>query len=384
MKVLLVATDFPPTMGGIQTMMGGLAPEFSGWDLTVLAPEAPGAVPFDQAQPYRVVRSRRLRARPGAKAAFPGMAAKTLSLALSERPAVMLCAHPIDSLLGPLLRRALGIPYVVITHARELLSPRLRPLLPRLLGEASRVITNSRHTRSMVTALGIPAERVARVPLGYDPRRFADVRPSDLAERLDLVNGPWLLTVSRLADRYKGIDTMLRAMPAITRAVPEARYVVAGDGRLRPELERLSESLGCENRVQFLGRVSDADLVSLYRHCTASVLMSRDAPADGGVEGFGLVLLEANSFGKPVLGGNAGGIPDAVVDGETGLLADPCDPEDVARQAVRLLTDRALAERLGARGRERVYHERTWAACAAELQHIVEEALADRVACRVH
>jgi phosphatidylinositol alpha-1,6-mannosyltransferase len=192
---------------------------------------------------------------------------------------------------------------------------------------------------------------------------------------LDLEGRPWLLTVSRLDERYKGIDTVLRALPLIAAPVPGVRYVVAGDGPLRPYLERLARQLGCRDRVHFLGRVNTEDLVALYRSCTAFVLMSRDRDVDGGAEGFGLVFLEANSFGKPVLGGNSGGIPDAVLDGETGLLADPESIISVSQQAIRLLTDHQLAERLGHQGRERVLRERTWTATADCLKRVVEDAL---------
>jgi phosphatidylinositol alpha-1,6-mannosyltransferase len=387
MRVLFVCTDFPPATGGIQTMMGSLAAELTGWELTVLAPEGPGAEAFDCRQPYRVVRARRLGSGPGgsgprgarthsaARRSLPGMVARTVALATMRRPDLLLCAHPIDSLTGPFLRRALGIPYVVITHSRELRSPRLRPLLPRLFTRATRIMTNSRFTTREVVAMGVPEERVRLLPLGYDAGRFAGVTPSRLPDGLGLAGRPWLLTVARLDDAYKGIDTVLQALPRIAERVPAVQYVVAGDGRLRPDLERLAGALGCRDRAHFVGRVSDADLAALYEGCTAFVMASRDRTSDGGVEGFGLVFLEANSFGKPVLGGNSGGIPDAVLDGITGLLADPEDARHVADQAIRLLTDSDLAQRLGEQGRERVLRERTWSACAGRLQRVVEEAL---------
>jgi phosphatidylinositol alpha-1,6-mannosyltransferase len=121
--------------------------------------------------------------------------------------------------------------------------------------------------------------------------------------------------------------------------------------------------------------VSEAELVALYTHCTAFVMVSRDRDVDGGAEGFGLVFLEANSFGKPVLGGNSGGIPDAVVDGTTGLLVDPESVLSIAEQATRLLTDRHLAHRLGQQGRERALRELSWSASAERLKRTLEQAL---------
>jgi phosphatidyl-myo-inositol dimannoside synthase len=378
MRVLFVCTDFPPATGGIQTMMGSLAAELTEWDLTVLAPDGPGAVAFDRRQSYRVVRAPRLGSGSGARRSLPAMVARTVALAAARRPDMLICAHPVDSLAAPLLRRTLGIPYLVLTYCRELRSPRLRPLLPRLFASAERVLTISGYATREVLSLGVPAERVRLLPLGCDAGRFGRVTPSPLPEELGLTGQPWLLTVARLDDAYKGIDTVLRALPLIAARVPDVSYVVAGDGRLRPELERLADELGCRERVIFAGRVSDADLAALYTECTAFVLASRDRMTDGGVEGFGLVFLEANSFGKPVLGGNSGGIPDAVLDEITGLLADPENVTHVAHQATRLLTDPDLAERLGRQGRERVLQERTWSACADRLRRIAEEALEKR------
>lgn len=375
MKALLLCTDFPPAVGGIQTMLGSLASELGDWDLTVVAPTDRRAREFDRQQPYRIVRAPGMGRTPCARHFLPGLTAQAVRLVLRQRPDVILCGHPALSPLGPLLRTLTGIPYVVFTYGMELRHRLLRPLLPRVFANASGIVTISRWTTREVLAQGCPAQRIRQLPLGFDPHRFQALTPSRLPHDLGLVGRPWLLTVSRLEDPYKGIDTALRALPLIAEQVPDVRYVVAGDGRLRQSLQEQAERLGCRERVLFLGRVSDPDLAALYAHCTAFMLMSRDRETDGGAEGFGLVFLEANSFGKPVLGGDSGGIPDAVVDGTTGLLTDPeCVPH-VAAHAIRLLTDDAFAARLGRQGQERVMRELTWAASARRLQEIVETAL---------
>jgi phosphatidylinositol alpha-1,6-mannosyltransferase len=373
MKALFVCTDFPPATGGIQTMLSSLVAELAGWEVTVVAPAIPGAAAFDVDKPYQVVRVPGIGPGAGARRYIPGLCMKAMAQAFTRRPDMLFCGHPVLCPLGPLLRRTLGTRYVVFTYAMELRNPRLRPLLPRILSRSEKVVTISEFTTREVLQLGVPRPRIVQLPLGFDVRRFEGIQPCQLPRQLGLVGNPWLLTVSRLEKRYKGIDTVLRALPLIAERVPDVRYVVAGDGRLRPDLERLAEQVGCRDRVHFLGRVSSADLVALYSGCTAFVLMSRDRTADGGAEGFGLVFLEANSFGKPVLGGNSGGIPDAVLDGVTGLLADPESLPSVAEQAVRLLTDRDLAERLGRQGRERVLRDLTWSATADCLRRAVEE-----------
>jgi phosphatidylinositol alpha-1,6-mannosyltransferase len=153
---------------------------------------------------------------------------------------------------------------------------------------------------------------------------------------------------------------VIRAMPLILARVPEARYVMVGDGPLRASLERLAIALDVAHAVRFAGEVSDAEVDGWYRACEVFVLAARESGADGGAEGFGIACVEASARGAPVVGGRSGGIPDAVIDGQTGLLVDPRDPGEIAEAVVRLLTEPALAARLGAEGRRRAAEELTW------------------------
>lgn len=171
-----------------------------------------------------------------------------------------------------------------------------------------------------------------------------------------------VLTVARLsrADRYKGVDTLLAAWPAVLRAHPDARLRVVGDGDLRGHLQDLADILGVRGSVDFLGRIDDAALREEYARSTVFALPGRarlgSRPAG---EGFGLVFLEAAAAGLPVVAGRAGGAPEAVRDGETALLVDPEDPGDVAQAVVRLLSDSSARARMGAAGAAWVAAERT-------------------------
>jgi phosphatidylinositol alpha-1,6-mannosyltransferase len=159
--------------------------------------------------------------------------------------------------------------------------------------------------------------------------------------------------VARLEDRYKGHDVITRAMPLVRAQVPDAQWVVIGNGPLRSGLERLATAQGVEDAVHFLGAVSDEERNAWLRR--ASLLAMPSRLPDGGFagEGFGIVYLEAGAYGKPVLAGNVGGALDAVVDGETGLLVDPRNHVAVAAAATRLLRDGELAQRLGTAGAKR-------------------------------
>ncbi|MFB3134014.1 MAG: glycosyltransferase family 4 protein, partial [Rhodothermales bacterium] len=190
----------------------------------------------------------------------------------------------------------------------------------------------------------------------------------DLRDELGLNHQKVVLTISRLVPR-KGIDTVLRALPQVAHQIPDVRYLIGGSGPDRDRLEALSRELHLSDRVQFLGNIPKEDLLRYYNACDVFVMPSReDRPH---VEGFGIAFLEANACGKPVIGAWSGGIPDAVRDGETGLLVEPDDEADLAAAMLRLLRDAPLAARLGRNGRQRVRDEASWDHVADQLYEAI-------------
>jgi phosphatidylinositol alpha-1,6-mannosyltransferase len=171
----------------------------------------------------------------------------------------------------------------------------------------------------------------------------------------------------------KGVDRTLEAVAALASEFPDLVYVVAGDGPQRAELERRASAPDLAGRVRLLGDVEDADVPALHRLAEVFLLPSRREAGDE-VEGFGVSLVEASASGLPVIGGRSGGIPEAVLEGGTGLLVDPDEPASIARALRRLLEDRELARRLGRRGREEVVRHFNWDRAAAEAWQVVEEA----------
>jgi phosphatidylinositol alpha-1,6-mannosyltransferase len=153
---------------------------------------------------------------------------------------------------------------------------------------------------------------------------------------------------------------LIRALPLVLAHHPDAHYVIAGDGPLRPYLQRLAASVGVADKVTFAGAVSDEDLAQWYQRAAVFAMLSRESPSDGGAEGYGLTFIEAGAWGKPVVAGNSGGIPDAVVDGVTGLLVAPTDLAAIADALTRILADPEFAARLGAQGRDRAINELSW------------------------
>jgi phosphatidylinositol alpha-1,6-mannosyltransferase len=283
------------------------------------------------------------------------------------------------------MQARVGVPYGVITYGTELLllsakvdrSAFKRWSARQLIGHAAVVVAISEWTaslaRSVLERLGCAAlaRDVRVVPLGTTPEHFRPgVDPRDVRARYGLDGGRWILTVARL-EWHKGIDTVIKALPAVRAAHPGTRYAVAGVGDRGPHLEQLTRELGLADAVRFLGSVPDADLPALYN--AADLYVGASRLHDLLAEGFGISLVEASACGLAVVGGRSGGVPDAVRDGETGILVDPDDPHAVAAGINQVLGDGELRKRLGVAGRKAVETFYNWDRVARDLIQIDAE-----------
>jgi phosphatidylinositol alpha-1,6-mannosyltransferase len=339
-RLLLLTPDYPPQRGGIQLLSHRLAAGLTGLEVKVLAPDGPGAADFDATSQ---VPTRRVRALSrSARTRIVPLNTVAVREALSFRPDLILSVHIATSPAAAVIRRALGARTVQYFHAREIGGrPRLAAFAAR---QADASISVSSYTSGLLAALGVSRERLNSIPPGVDLP--ADARPQP-AER------PTLVTISRLADRYKGHDVLLQALALVRVRVPDVELVVIGDGPLRPQLEALARAQGLAQSTRFLGSVPDQERDFWLARADLFAMPSRLPGGGQAGEGFGIVYLEAAARGKPVVAGNVGGALDAVIDGQTGLLVDPTNPAAVAEAIVTLLLDRPLALALGSAGAER-------------------------------
>jgi phosphatidyl-myo-inositol dimannoside synthase len=225
----------------------------------------------------------------------------------------------------------------------------------------------SSYTAELLAGAGAPPSADVRlIPPGVDLP--AQARPLAAAR-------PTIVTVSRLADPYKGHDVLIGALALVRAEIPDVEWVVIGDGPLRPGLEALARSTGVADAVRFLGAVDDAERDRRLRSADVFAMPSRLPGAGLAGEGFGIVYLEAGAYGKPVVAGNVGGAPDAVLDGETGLLVDPTDRRALADALTRLLREPELAARLGRAAQARVAGY-AWPAVARRVEALLLEQLA--------
>jgi phosphatidylinositol alpha-1,6-mannosyltransferase len=243
----------------------------------------------------------------------------------------------------------------------------------RSLRTADLNIAVSRYSAEQVIRLaGAPPENVVVLPNPVDTHRFFP--PSDrdgVRARLGWNRRTVLLTIARLVPR-KGIDQVLRALHASENLPDDWLYVIAGRGPMEPELRDLAERLGLAGRVRFFGFVPEDDLVDLYG--AADVFIQPNRCINGDTEGFGIVFLEANACGTPVIGGVAGGTADAIEDGVSGFRVDGESIDSVRLAVERLMTDHTLRKRMGEAGLRRARRDFTLEACARRFEELLAEA----------
>ena len=380
MRLLFITQDFPPDIGGIQTYSVELAQRLAQRceRVEVVAPRRPGADAVDAALGFRV---RRLPARPDllVLAALPLLPA----VARAGRFDVAFHAQWQTAPASLVARALTGYPrrIVVAAHGRELLfaagPPPYQAFLARLrrvvLQNADRFTPVSQFTAGLLEQRGAPPARIRTILNGVNPEQFYPTDASGLRQHLGVEGRTVLLTASRLVPR-KGVDTVLQALPAIVRAVPDVVYLVAGDGPDRARLEAMARDLHLGEHVRFLGKVPHADMNLYYNACDLFLLPAREDPPE--VDGLPLVFLEANAAGKPVICGRASGMPEAVIDGETGRVVPPSDPDALADATRHILTTPGLAARMGAAGRQRAEGPASWDRVADRLEAVLREALA--------
>lgn len=377
-RCLVVANTFPPVHGGSAVVYDSLA-RFGRGRVTVLAPRQDYRFDwpirywreFDRVAPFAVHRIHLLRTpllddapslRKRIMAALQDVAIRIDLLRairrLTRDQAIdVVCIGELvaSGWLAASCRRLFGLRSIVYIHGEEISSRMSYDVdghrRRRALAQADGVVAVSRFTRAALeTTMGVPAGKIALISNGVDLQRFVPrPRRADLLARYNLAGRRVLLTVGRLYAR-KGMDRVIESLPDVRRVLPDISYLLVGDGPYMADLERLATALGVRDAVVFAGSVPDTELIDHYALADGFIMANREMP-DGDTEGFGLVFLEANACGIPVIAGKAGGSVDAVADGVNGLVVDGNEPPQIAAAILRLFQDDALRQRLIETGR---------------------------------
>ena len=375
-RILCVTNDFGPRAGGIETFVMGLIERLPFGSVIVYTSAQEDSAPYDlkwlKEFGVEVVRDKSKILLP-----TPGVAYCVNALVRERKITTVFfgAAAPLG-LLSKGLRRAGVKEIVALTHGHEVWWSKVWPFTMAMksisrhvnhltyLGEFTRSAIASSVTKEA-------AQSMVKIAPGIDTDHFSPVNASQLREELGLTHKKVIVSVGRLVHR-KGQDVLIEAMPAIIEEVPEAHVLMIGEGPYRSYLENRVKTLGLQERVTFIGRIQYADLPQYICAGDLFVMPSRSRLAGLEVEGLGIVYLEASACGLPVIAGNSGGAPDAVLEGETGLVVDGTQKTDVAAAVVQLLLDPDRSKAMGIAGRQWIIREWRWEIWSARFAELLK------------
>lgn len=364
MRTLLITADFPPKQGGAARYYSKLFKSFPRGSLMILAEEDKKSDSFDAGYPHPIIRKHFFTASPKL---FPRWMSLFwfLDRIIRKYDIERICVGQVLPIghVARIVKNFYGIPYYVFVHGMDIaqeMNLRRKMSIKGILKNADGIITNSEFTKNLLCQYNVPLEKTCVItpcpgiapPLNPPPSKGG--------------NGEVILTVGRLVKR-KGIDNLIKAFSELEH--DDAILQIAGSGPEKENLEQLTRDLGIQDRVCFFDDPSDEKLSVLYAGCDIFALPARGIRGD--IEGYGIVCLEANSFGKPVVASRAGGLTEAVINEETGLLVDPENIEDIARASKRLLDNPELRERLGLAGKARAEKDFKWEDRTKQLQEFL-------------
>ena len=378
LNILIFSTDYKPNRGGIAEHTYQVAKHLHqlGCKVFVLSISKRGCVEFDLSQPF-------LTYRVPSVPLFGGLLLFLSLLKVCRREKV---DHVYSTITNPCCELAyLGSFFcryknVVAVHGYEVsydgkglrgwFKRRIRRIRSYIYNRMDRVIAVSGYTRQKLIESGVKPDKIYVVPNGIELKQWEDKSKEEtLIKKHGLYGKKVVLSVGRLVKR-KNHETAIKALNIVRSRLPDVRYLIAGDGPNERELKRMVKMNQLESHVIFLGDYPQDRLNILYNTCDLFVMPNTQVGSS--VEGFGIVFLEANACGKPVIAGRSGGAVDAVVDGETGFLVDPHDEKLLADKIINLLSDTDLASSMGQKGLKRVADQFSWDSVVSRMKVIFE------------
>lgn len=368
LRILIITTFYPPSKGGIQTYTYEIAKNLQnmGDEVTVFSISSNGI--------------RKILSNPFLKVYKEGNKKASLFHVLKSYDRILATTWFPSGLVGVFLSRLHLAPLYISAHGNEILYPESYPLMEKLMvwifDKADKIFAVSNYTKSLVVEKGIPREKIYIVPNGTDPNRFSPkVSFDDILEKYGIRGKRIILSVSRLVER-KNLGAVIRILPEIIEKFPDVVYLIGGEGPMKYEWKKLAHEKGVSDKVIFAGRIPDDELSKYYAMCDIFVMPNKKIKEKGEVEGFGITFLEANACGKPVIGGKSGGVEDAIINSETGILVDPDNENELKEAITTLLSDSSIAHLMGRKGRKRVEEELNWRKVTERLR---EYMVADKV-----
>lgn len=383
MCTLVLSYEFPPAIGGVGYYTYGVAKSLHdiSSNVVVIAPHALGDKDFDRKEQFKIIRvSRILIVRELMMFLFTLYLIKKHSMKRIFNSVWLPCG-----VISFLITRFINVPYFLTVHGSDILDDQniqskfkhfirhnSRWLKHLIFKHAEGIFAVSNFTRKVLVKQKVSKDKINVILNGVDNERF---KPNGKSSRLllkhKLFGQKVILTVARL-DRYKGQDIVIQSLPKVLQKCPDVVYLIVGNGRGKDSLINLVKELKLESHVRFIGYVSDDKLPEYYNLCNVFIMIPHQVKGD--FEGFGLTYLEANACSKPAIGGRTGGVPEAIIDGKTGIIVNPKSIEEISQALITILFNAGLAQKMGEAGRLRVEKELNWRIVASKMWRIMEHA----------
>lgn len=356
---LFVSIDFPPENGGIQNYVYGIVSHLDPKETVVLTSNKSGKEVyenFDQKQKFKTYRIGITN-----KVSFIKQMLQLIVLFfyiffINKR-------HKINELhfgnvmpigiVGPIAKKLFKVKFYPYIHGLDFLESKNNPLKFKLLmfslRHATKIICNSNYTKNQLFNAGIDSETIKIIHPGIPEKNLAGLDKEAVIDKYKLRDKFVLLTVGRLVKR-KGHDKMIESLKEIIQVHSNVKYVICGNGPEQKSLEDLVRDCNLEDYVVFTDNIERSELETIYAVADLFVMLNREIVENGDVEGYGIVFLEAGMYKLPVVGGNNGGVPDAVLNGNTGYLIDSTNVEEIVKTISSFLMDKNNSKKMGENG----------------------------------
>ena len=364
MRNLIITLEYPPQIGGIATYIFNLASHLPPENTVVYAIKNKKQAEFDVKNPWKTY-----RLNPYWWFFWPKwlrLFFQIVTLINQEKIEMLYVNHVLPvGYVAYLIKKFKKIPYALFLHGTDIstavVNKSKRKKFIKLCKEAQTVVVNSDFLKNKLLDVvdGLGDIRVI-YPCPSDLFLNSVVSESDISDlrsRLALSGKKVILTVARMVEG-KGFPHMVRMLPEILKKVPNVVWLVIGDGPKSKEIFEMVQKNSLQNVVRFLGNIDPQDLCKYYRLADLFVLLTHKD--DFHEEGWGTVFLEAAASGLPVVAGRVGGVEEAVLDGQTGLLVDVYNDQSVIPSVVGILADQQTAKKMGQAGKERVMNYFRW------------------------
>jgi phosphatidylinositol alpha-1,6-mannosyltransferase len=377
-KILLVTNDFGPRTGGIETFIIGLLERIKGFDICVFTSNQGDTRSYDRDWQTNfgitIIRDK-------SKILLPSFrlnsAVKKLVRTQNFEVVIFGAAAPLG-LMAKGLRKAGAKKILALTHGHEVWWAKVFPFnvaMKKIGSDVDHLTYLGEFTRSAISKAlkNENSKAMVKIAPGVNTEHFIP-RPDafELRNSLGLNDKKIIISVGRLVHR-KGQDKLIQAMPTVIRKIPNAHLLLVGEGPYESRLKKIVEKLLLEQHVTFVGRVLYDKLPTYLSAANLFAMPSRSRLFGLEVEGLGIVYLEASACGIPVLAGNSGGAPDAVIEGVTGLCVNGTDVSAIAMGVIEILADAQRASRMGADGRNWIVDTWRWDLWSKEFNLLLSE-----------